>query len=233
MNIYFLVEGKRTEMKVYPKWLAYLIPNLKRVEAYQNVASNNYYIFSGNGFPSLLDNHLRNCVEDINSSKKYDYFVICLDADEQNIQQCKQEILDFMAKENIVLNDMVQFEIIVQHKCLETWFLGNPKIFKKNPESDFLKECVAFYNVKLDDPEFMWKITNFAGSTSTFHSSYLQQLLSERNVRYSKNNPQGVTEEYFLQNLINRNEKTEHIQSFKFFIDFCEKIKTEMLISHP
>lgn len=28
MNIYFLVEGKRTEMKVYPKWLSILIPNL-------------------------------------------------------------------------------------------------------------------------------------------------------------------------------------------------------------
>ena len=70
MNIYFLVEGKRTEMKVYPKWLSHLVPNLKRVDAYQNVESNNYYIFSGNGFPSLLDNHLRNCIEDINSTKK-------------------------------------------------------------------------------------------------------------------------------------------------------------------
>jgi hypothetical protein len=120
MNIYFLVEGKRTEMKVYPKWLSYLVPKLKRVNAFQNVESNNYYIFSGNGFPSLLDNHLRNCIEDINSIKKYDYFVICLDADEQNIQQCKQEILDFMISEKLALNPNVQFEIIVQNKCLET-----------------------------------------------------------------------------------------------------------------
>ena len=217
MNIYFLVEGRRTEMKVYPKWLSYLVPNLKRVNAHQNVESNNYYIFSGNGFPSLLDNHLRNCIEDINSTKKYDYFVICLDADEQNIQQCKQEVLEFMTIEKLALNNNVQFEIIVQNKCLETWFLGNPKIFKKNPNNDFLKECVAFYNVKYNNPELMGKISNFEGSTSIFHSSYLQQLLSERNIRYSKNNPQGVLEEYFLQNLINRNQKTGHIQSFEFF----------------
>jgi hypothetical protein len=228
MNIYFLVEGKRTEMKVYPKWLSYLVPKLLRVNAYQNVDSNNYYIFSGNGFPSLLDNHLRNCIDDINSIKKYDYFVICLDADEQNIQQCKQDILDFMTNENLVLSNNVQFEIIVQNKCLETWFLGNSKIFKKNPDNDFLRECVAFYDVKSDDPELMEKIANFEGSTSVFHSSYLQQLLLERNIRYSKNSPQGVIEEYFLQNLINRNRKTGHIQSFKSFIDFCDKIKKEM-----
>lgn len=228
MNIYFLVEGKRTEMKVYPKWLSHLVPQLQRVNTHQNVDENNYYIFSGNGFPSLLNNHLRNSIEDINNTKKYDYFVICLDADEQNIQQCKQDILDFMISENLVLNSNIQFEIIVQNKCLETWFLGNPKIFKKNSDNDFLRECVAFYNVKSNDPELMEKIPDFEGSTSIFHSRYLQQLLSERNIRYSKNNPQGVTEEYFLQTLINRNQKTGHIQSFKYFIDFCNKIKTEM-----
>jgi hypothetical protein len=74
----------------------------------------------------------------------------------------------------------------------------------------------------------MEKISDFEGSTSIFHSSYLQQLLLERNIRYSKNSPQGVIEEYFLQNLINRNQKTGHIQSFKSFIDFCDKIKKEM-----
>ena len=158
MNIYFLVEGKRTEMKVYPKWLSYLVPQLQRVNAHQNVKDNNYFMFSGNGFPSLPHNHLRNAIEDINNTK----------------------------------------------------------------------ECVAFYNVKSDDPELMEKMPDFEGSTSIFHSSYLQQLLSERNIRYSKNNPQGVIEAYFLENLINRNQKTGHIQSFKSFIDFCEKIKMEM-----
>jgi hypothetical protein len=228
MNIYFLVEGKRTEMKVYPKWLSYILPDLIRVKSHQNIDKNKYYIFSGNGFPSLLDNHLKNCIDDINNTGNYDYFVICLDADEQNIQQCRQDILDFMENQKLVLNNNVKFEIIVQDKCLETWFLGNTKIFKKNPENEFLKECVNYYNVKSNDPELMGKIPDFDGSTSIFHSSYLQQLLSERNIRYSKNNPQGVIEEYFLTNLINRNQKTGHINSFKYFIDFCNKIKIEM-----
>jgi hypothetical protein len=198
------------------------------VQTFNTVTKNNYFIFSGNGFPSLLDNHLRNCIIDINNAGNYDYFVICLDADEQNIVACKQEILDFMAKENISLNATTEFKIIVQNKCLETWFLANPKIFKKNPNSDFLRECVEFYNVKKNDPELMGKLSDFEGSTSVFHSTYLQELLAERNVTYSKKNPQSVTEEYFLRELILRNKKTNHIQSFQQFIQFCEQIRAKI-----
>jgi hypothetical protein len=228
MNIYFLVEGKRTEMKVYPKWLSQLIPELKRSMTFDTVTKNNYFIFSGNGFPSLLDNHLRNCVVDINNAGNYDHFVICLDADEQNIEACKQEVFDFMSKENISLNERTDFKIIVQNKCLETWFLANPRIFKNNPKSEFLIECVGFYNVKRDDPELMEKIPDFEASTSVFHSSYLQELLKERNVTYSKKNPQGVTEEYFLRELILRNQKTNHIQSFQQFIQLCKQIRAKI-----
>jgi hypothetical protein len=228
MNIYFLVEGKRTEMKVYPKWLSYLVPELQRSTTFDTVAKNNYFIFSGNGFPSLLDNHLRNCVSDINNVGKYDYFVVCLDADEQSATACKQEILDFIANEKIILNAKTQFEIIVQNKCLETWFLANPKIFKGNPKSDFLRECVEFYNVKKNDPELMEKLPDFEGSTSVFHSIYLQELLAERNVTYSKKNPQSVAEEYFLRELILRNQKTKHIRSFQYFIEFCEQIRAKI-----
>ncbi len=228
MNIYFLVEGKRTEMKVYPKWLSYLVPELQKVQWHYQVVKNNYCIFTGDGFPSLLYTQLKNSVEDVNASDCFDYFVICLDADEQSIEACKQEILNFMSEEKIVLNPNTRFEIIVQNKCLETWFLANPKIFKKNPNSAFLRECIAFYNVKKDDPELMGKLPDFEGSTSVFHSSYLQDLLAERNVTYSKKNPQSVVEEYFLRELILRNQKTNHIQSFQHFIQFCEQIRTEM-----
>jgi hypothetical protein len=47
MNLYFLVEGKRTEKKVYPAWLAHLLPELQRVQNYDQVNQNNYYLFSG------------------------------------------------------------------------------------------------------------------------------------------------------------------------------------------
>jgi len=228
MNIYFLVEGKHTEKKVYPKWLSILIPELTRVDSFDLVEQNNYYIFSGNGYPSLLNNHLRNCIEDINAIGIYNYFVICLDSDDQDISNCEQEIIEFIQKENIILNENTKFEIIVQSKCFETWFLGNRKIFKSNPKNDFLRDCVTFFNVKRNDPELMEKPNNFDGSTSIFHSTYLQELLKERNVSYSKRNPQGVTEKYFLNELIKRTEDSTHIQSFKYFIDFCLEISTQI-----
>jgi len=228
MNVYFLVEGKRTEMKVYPKWLSHLVPELQRSKTFDTLTKNNYFIFSGEGIPSLFDNHLRNCVIDINNAGNYDYFVICLDADEQGIEACKQEVLDFMAVEKIVLNANTKFEIIVQNRCLETWFLANPKIFKKNPNSDFLKECVKFYNVKKNDPELMTKLSDFEGTTSEFHFNYLKELLAEKNGTYTKKNPKEVVEEYFLKQLIDRSKKTNHIQTFQYFIQFCEQIRTKI-----
>lgn len=228
MNIYFLVEGKRTEKKVYPKWLSLLVPELIRVQSFDCVDKNNYYIFSGNGFPSLLDNHLRNCIEDINQSQKYDYFVICLDSDEQTVNSCKNEIYNFIKNENIYLNKNTKLEIIVQNKCFETWFLGNSKIYKANPSSKFLQQCVSHYNVKKEDPELMNKLNDFDGSVSVFHSSYFQELLAEKNIKYSKTNPTAVTAKYFLEELVKRNNKTQHIQSFKYFIEFCQEISKKI-----
>lgn len=228
MNVYFLVEGKRTEKKVYPKWLSLLVPDLTRVSSYDKVEINNYYIFSGNGFPSLLDNHLRHSIEDVNFVGKYDYFVICLDSDEQSIQECKDEIFAFLKKEKIDLNPNIKFEIIVQNKCLETWFLGNTNIFKKNPNDKFIANCTSFYNVKTKDPEKMNKLPDFNGSTSIFHFAYLRGLLAERNILYSKEIPRDVVNEYYLEQLIQRNKETGHIQSFKYFIDFCEEINRQL-----
>ena len=190
--------------------------------------NNNYCIFTGNGFPSLLDHHLKNSIGDVNSSKKFNYLVICLDCDEDTVADRRQQVLDFINANNLHLENETKLVIIVQNKCFETWFLGNSKIFKSNPSSPLLKECINHYHVKNEDPELMEKPDNFEQSTSIYHSIYLQEILTERNVRYSKSNPQHVTEQPFLNELIKRNKKTNHLQSFKGFIDFCQEIKKEI-----
>lgn len=228
MNIYFLVEGRRTEMKVYPKWLSILVPKLKRVRWYHEVNKNNYCIFTGDGFPSLLDNHLKNSVADVNSAGNFDYLVICLDSDDDTIEERKEQVQEFILKENIKLKHNTQLVIIVQNKCFETWFLGNKRIFKHNPSSNFLADCIKHYNVKTDDPELMEKPSDFEATTAIYHSVYLQELFSERNIQYSKKNPQEVVEEYFLMELIERSEKTNHINSFKKFIDFCQEVEQKI-----
>lgn len=229
MNIYFLVEGKRTEMKVYPEWLSVLIPKLVKVQWYHEATQNNYCIFTGNGFPSLLDNHLKNSIADINTATNFDYLVICLDTDEDTAEQRKQQVLDFIAQENIVLNPNTKLVIIAQNKCFETWFLGNRKVFKKNPSNRTLIDYIRHYNVKNDDPELMNKPTDFEQTTAIFHSIYLQEIFAERRIAYSKKKPDEVIKPSFLAELIKRSTEMNHIPTFKYFIDFCEKIKNEII----
>ena len=53
MNIYFLVEGQSTEPDVYPAWLSFLVPELIRVDNFDEVDRNNYYLFSSCGIPYI------------------------------------------------------------------------------------------------------------------------------------------------------------------------------------
>lgn len=223
MNVYFLVEGKRTEKKVYPKWLSELVPRLTEVKDHNKVVSNNYYLFSGNGFPSLLHNHLANSVFDVNKNGNFDYFAICLDSDEYSVEERTQEVVDFMNTEGIALIEKTKFILIVQNKCIETWLLGNTKVFKRNPDSADLREYIAFYNVSKQDPELMNNSGEFE-TTAQFHESYLRELLSERNIQYTKKNPRGVTEQAYLHQLIHRAVKTKHIPSFGRFLEFCDEL---------
>lgn len=227
MNIYFLVEGRRTEKKVYPKWLGHLLPELDETNDAFSVDDKKFYVFNGNGYPSILDNHLRNAVEDVNSIGKYQYFVMCIDADEVEVNFRIQEIETFFENEQIELNENTEFILIVQNRCIETWCLGNRRVYKRNPSEETLREYVEFYNVSTDDPELMGKIEDFE-THAQFHASYLKEMLYERNIRYSKKNPNGVTAAAYLNELIERNTDTNHIVTFRSFIDFCNKLKEEI-----
>ncbi|MEO0043449.1 MAG: hypothetical protein RL329_2897 [Bacteroidota bacterium] len=223
MNVYFLVEGKRTEKKVYPKWLAELVPLLMEVDDPHKAVSNNYYMFSGNGFPSLLHNHLTNAICDVNEMGNFDYFVICLDSDEASVEERKQEVMDFMTSQRVVLMEKTQFILIIQNKCIETWLLGNTKVFKRNPHSPDLRTYINFYDVSKQDPERMPNFDEFE-TTAQFHECYLKELLSERNIQYTKKNPRSVTEKAYLHQLIQRTVKTNDIPSFAYFLAFCAEL---------
>lgn len=222
------MEGRHTEPKVYPKWLAYLLPMLTQVKRYDEAVANNYFMISGKGYPSMLSNHLKSSVEEINEIGVYDYLVLCLDGDDVGVESRKKEVLEFMKEENILLNENTKFEIIIQEKCIETWFLGNQSIFKQNPQNEKLASYVNFYNVKKNNPELMDKIPGFKDSVSGFHEEYFRLLLHERSVNYSKQMPGAVVEQYFLKAIQKRHQGTTHLQSFGNFIIFCEKIAKEI-----
>lgn len=223
MNLYIIVEGRRTEKKVYPEWLNYLIPELNRVNWAFEATSNCYFLFNGNGFPALLHNHLKNSIKEVNELKKFNYLVLVLDVDETTVEFRINEVNNFIKESNLKLIDC-ELIIIPQDKCIETWFLGNKTIYKSNPQSISLRDYVKFYNVKDNDPELM-PVFNGFNTHSQFHADYCTEFLRERNIRYSKNNPNGVVEEVYLTKLIERTTETNHIKSFKSFIDLCNEIR--------
>jgi len=132
MNVYILVEGEQTEMQLYPKWLSYIVPELVQVESFNKAKKNSYYIFSGGGMPSIY-NHAINAIKDINSIGVYDYLIIALDAEELSPVRRKEKLLEHLAKENVELHKNCKLEVIIHNKCIETWFLGNRKVYKRNP----------------------------------------------------------------------------------------------------
>lgn len=85
MNFYMLVEGKSTEMKVYPKLISVYHPEYHQVKFLDDIRENSYYMFSGQGIPSLYEK-IAPSIEDIldfneSHEQKMDQLVICLDTD--------------------------------------------------------------------------------------------------------------------------------------------------------
>lgn len=229
MNIYLLVEGQSTEAEVYPAWLSYLLPELKRVYNYKNVVKNNYYLFSSNGMP-YINNDILNAIKDINCLGKYDYFVICVDSDAATVEQRKHKIHKLLNDEGINLKN-TKLKIVVQNCCIETWFLGNRKVYKKNPNKNMVfKNYSDIYNVSTKDPEQMGKPNNFEGSISQFHFKYLKVMFNERcNMVYSKSNSSEVQKNTYLEELQNRvRDEPLHLKSFNDFLDFCSIIRAEI-----
>jgi hypothetical protein len=175
----------------------------------------------GGGFPSLLDNHLADSIADINACGHYDRLIVALDADALSISERMKEVSDFIKDKNLILHNCT-LEIVVQNRCIETWFLGNQKVYSRNPTDPELIEFTHFYNVSDCDPELMDKPSTFAGTLSYYHYEYLKQMLSEKNIRYSKTIPHEVGETYYIEELKKRLQKTpSHLSSLKRFFDLC------------
>jgi hypothetical protein len=223
LNLYFLVEGL-TERKVYPQWLLHLLPpDFSRVNNASQAVNNNYFLISGGGYPSILDNHLRNSVEEVNEYGNYDWLILVIDADDMTAQEKIVEVEQFIKTENIVLNSSCHLQVITQKCCMETWFLGNSKIYPRTPSQDFI-QYTQFYDVSQQDPELMPKPTLFNESASIYHECYLKVMLKERNINYSKQKPSDVGEKHYLEQLQKRVKETNHLSSLRNFFSFCATI---------
>lgn len=227
MNLYLIVEGEETEMMLYPRWIQYFIPELTRVDNFQDVTENSYYLFSGQGIPSIY-NHVVNAIKDVNKLGKYDYLVVVLDADEITPEQRKQKVIEKINESKIALSDTCVLKIIVQSRSIETWFLGNRSVYKRNPQGDKFKLYSRYFNVEINDPEQMETSFGFK-RVAHFHESYLREMLKEYNVRYRKSKPGDILKDYYLEELISRtNENEDHLLSLSYCFDVLKEIKSKI-----
>lgn len=226
MNLYFIVEGE-TERKVYPSWLSYLLPELQRVKNPSQAQTNNYYLISGGGFPSLYQ-EVEAAVENINISQKYDYLIISTDADENTVEYMQQEIREYFIENKLDLGN-TQLQIVIQNRCIETWFLGNSKIYSRQPQSQRLLDYTRYYDVSKDCPELMGKYN--CERHAEFHGSYLKELFTAKERKYSKTMPGDVQQEYYLKELQSRSAKqANHLATFQDFIEFCGLIRSQLSV---
>ena len=218
MNLYFLVEGRRTEKKVYRTWLGYVFPHLHEVEKIEDIHDNHFYMLAGNGYPSYKQRILES-LENIQKLGNIDHFFICIDTEEERLESKKAEIEDILATGQPFQNS----HLILQNCCIETWFLGHQKMLKRNPTHEALKRWKAFYDVSLDDPENMGCPSEYE-FRAPFHEDYLKAMLHERGLSYSKPKPGCVLEKSYFLALLERYAKTSHIKTFGGLIELWKTL---------
>lgn len=226
MNVYIIVEGDQTEMAVYPAWLSILAPNMKRIDDARDLTHDSYYIFCGHGIPQIFQ-HITNSVQDINEinasgESKYDFLLVCIDTEEGSKEDIEQLLLKNMAKGGVCPSDF-QIKIFEQKVCMETWFLGNRRLFKENPSGDDMIKFLRHFNVKQNNPEDMESIEPFRWNKAKFHLKYLKAMLAERHLKYDKNKPDVVCTPEYLNELILRYNQTSHLQTFGSWFEFVQK----------
>lgn len=227
MNLYFLVEGTQSERKVYPAWLAHLLPELQRVESCDDVNEKNYYLISGEGYPSLIYDFIPRSIAEINSNGKYSYFVVCQDAEENTVAELTTEIDDFLNEQKLKLNN-AELVLIFQNRCLESWLLGNRKIYSRNPQNKPLLDYTKYYDVSVNCPENMGRYQEF-NTHAQFHGAYLRALFEAKNITYSKKRPGDVLKPFYLEQLLARIQvQPEQLTTFRQFINFCNKIRPKL-----
>lgn len=224
MSLYILVEGKQTEKKLYPAWLAHLCPQLKKLESPSELDGDSYYLISGEGFPRLLDVTLINSLKDIANNKLIRNFWVVLDSDGVPVSQRRQLVFDYISRSGISIPHC-SVEVIVQHPCIETWGFGNRSMISMNQLHAELSEFFSHYNVRDNDPELMIKPNEFIGTIASYHEVYLRCMLRQKNIRYRKSNPNGLIDVNYLQQIISRaNDGASHLKSFKHFYDLAINI---------
>ena len=97
MNYYFLIEDKKSFIKVLPEWLKYMGIQNTRVQDITYVQENNYVMQSGQGVTQLITKVLFQTIDTILlNSGVIDELIVVLDSEEYNEWQRKNQVEDII-----------------------------------------------------------------------------------------------------------------------------------------
>jgi len=224
VNLYFLVEGRRTEMKIYAAWLSHVFPTLQLVQRPEDVTDDCLRLITGGGYPQYLE-RVAEVLEEIVTivGNRVDRLFVCADAEDMSLDDRHQEITESIE----ALQPTVRYSVIVQNCCIESWLLGNRRFLKRNPQDEKLRVFKSYYDVGQLDPEAMEPMQPYKRKAH-FHEDYLKAVYRERGLSYTKKNPKPATEEHYLKALVERFDETSHIRSFGRLIDDWRDLGAEI-----
>lgn len=228
MRLYFLLEGRRTEKKLYGAWLPNLLAGYSRLDRVDHNKDNSYFLFSACGYPAILQSSLENAIRDVNQNN-FNRLILVLDCDEYTIEARRLEVEEALAKMPIRL-DNAGVDIVLQNRTVETWLLGNRKIISRSPQSAEFRDALRFYDVTQNDPERMPKPSIY-NTHAQWHWHYLTHAFKHKHLNYSKFDPGHACESCYLDELVNRG-KDGHICTFQQFVQLCYKYSANLSISY-
>ena len=223
MNIYVVVEGEIGEKKLYEQWIPYVNKNLSYVPTINQVSSNNFFIQRGGGFPNYFG-VIKDAITDVRNLKNaqemplFDRLVIVIDSEDYTFNQKMLEIVDYVTP--IIGNTYLDYKVIIQHFCLETWGLANKKITTSNIQNVKLLNYKKIFDVALNDPENLPDLIEEDLNRAQFASKYLRLLLNNkfRNLTYNKSDPGPLINQKYYNEVLNRHTTDMHITSFGTFL---------------
>lgn len=212
-------------MALYPAWLSIAIPHIRRAKILKEVTASgeSYFIFSGMGMPHLLDKALPRSIEDVEANRSFSDLVIVVDSEGENVDCLRGEIelrfREYSTQRNIRLT------VIVQDLCIESWLLGNKKMYSSGNQCPVLLNYRDFYDCKILDPEQMRsRPKNYPeGSVADFHYDYLRRIFREKKETYSKSRPGNANEEHYFEQLVSRS-KLGDLKSFNTFLMWLKSV---------
>jgi len=226
LNLYFVVEGRRSEPRVYKAWINLVFPELSQVQRLEDINDNSFVMMAGNGYPAYKA-LIPAALSDIALFPVFDHLFICVDAEDLSAHERRAQVESLVHSklaETGVLNKCPRLciHVIVQNCCIETWFLGNPDMVHPEPSPEFAT-LRAFYHVGLHDPEEMPRNPQKPWTRARFHKHYLDKMLLEHKCSF----PGIAKDPAYLQALRLRCTTTSHLPSLRRLLDTWDNLKAD------